>query len=224
MAARMQSMTKIALPTNALVRNGLILGAFALVASLLLSLTYTLTAPRIAEQKAAQQLKLLNQIIDPTSHDNPLHTDCLVLEATQAISAEPLVIYRARKQNQPVALALQVVTPEGYSGKIKLLVGVDTQGQVTGVRTLTHKETPGLGDKIELRVSDWVLDFNGLHYQPAQAASWAVKKDGGQFDQFSGATITPRAYVNAVKDALAFAQQHQTQLFAQPANCQGQNQ
>ena len=128
--------------------------------------------------------------------------------------------YIATNAGQPVAIALEAIAPDGYNGNIKLIVGINTQGEVLGVRTLSHQETPGLGDKIDLRKSDWVMQFMGKRLNAEDDKQWLVKKDGGDFDQFTGATITPRAYVNAVKRAVWYFNNNQAQIFSQPLNCE----
>lgn len=202
-------------------RNGLILAAFALVTTGLIALTHTLTSPVIQDQEQRQLQQTLNSIIPPQLHDNDLEHDCtIVTDAEYLGNILPKRVYRARMDGQPVALAMETMTPNGYSGDIRLLVGVNSDGVITGVRVLQHQETPGLGDKIELRIDDWILSFNGRRLTEENRASWAVKKDGGQFDQFTGATITPRAVVGAVRQALAFIQQRQDELFGAPNECQ----
>jgi electron transport complex protein RnfG len=138
-------------------------------------------------------------------------------------SDEPKHVYRATKQGQAVAVAIESTAPDGYSGKIQLVVGItssqDDLATVTGVRILEHKETPGLGDKIDLRISNWVLDFDNQMYSDAIAPNWAVKKDAGQFDQFTGATITPRAVVKAVKLSVKYYLTNQAAIFSAANAC-----
>ena len=117
------------------------------------------------------------------------------------------------------AIRGQPLAPDGYNGKIQLVVGLAGEGTVSGVRVLEHKETPGLGDKIELRISDWILGFNSLTLNSENITNWAVKKDGGQFDQFTGATITPRAVVKAVKRSVEYYQANKAAIFAAPNEC-----
>ena len=123
--------------------------------------------------------------------------------------------FRARHEDEVVAVAIPVVTPRGYSGDIRLLVGVDAEGEVLGVRVLQQNETPGLGDKIKADRSDWILDFNGRRLGDPPAEEWKVQKDGGVFDQFTGATVSPRAVVGAVRNALAYVRRHHAVLFDQ---------
>jgi electron transport complex protein RnfG len=137
--------------------------------------------------------------------------------------ATHVTVYRARKAQQNTALAIKTHTNTGYNGRIRLLVGIDVQGTVLGVRALSHKETPGLGDKIDLRHSDWVLDFAGKTLNSGNDNAWKVRKDGGQFDQFTGATITPRAVVSAVKQSLILFETEQQAMFDMTSNCHLEN-
>ena len=208
-------------------RNGLILAAFAIAATVLVVGTAKLTAPRIAAQQQQELLNVLNQLLPPNIHDNDLVASCTLVSHPE-LGGSQQRLYRATLKGQavngeplelPQALALEVTAPNGYSGAIKLLVAFKLNGTVAGVRVLDHKETPGLGDKIELRKDDWILSFNGLTVTSPDDKRWAVKRDGGQFDAFTGATITPRAVVQAVKQANLLYQQHGAAWFAAPANC-----
>lgn len=199
------------------------LGAFAVVTTALIAFTFFGTEARIKEQQRKRLLSVLNEVVPAQLYDNRLYADC-----TEVI--DPLLgntglhhVYRARLQNTPSALALEVTAPDGYSGNIELVVGVDTSLTVLGVRTVEHQETPGLGDKIDIAVSDWITTFNGESLSPSSMQKWQVKKDGGQFDQFTGATITPRAVVSAVKRALQYVEANKNSLFEQPASCYSLN-
>jgi len=204
---------------KSILRNGIILAAFALATTALLAITHKLTQPVIQHQQQSQLLDTLNQIIDSNSYDNQLQHDCTLITAPQFFgNDQPKHVYRALKQQQPSALAVETTAPDGYSGSIELLVGINAQQQVTGVRVLAHKETPGLGDKVDLRIDDWILSFNGKSLLNPQ--NWSVKKDGGSFDQFTGATITPRAVVKAVNKTLLYSQKNWQQLFDAPNQCQ----
>lgn len=178
-------------------RHGYTLAIFAVFATGLTAVINFMTAPIIAEQAAMQQKALLDQVLPPNLYDNQPILECYLLTAANG-SAEGK-IYLARKNDVPVAAAIESSAPDGYSGAIRLMVGADFEGKVYGVRVLEHHETPGLGDKIELRVSDWITAFNNQIVESSQDTRWAVKKDGGMFDQFTGATITPRAIVREVK-------------------------
>ncbi len=199
-------------------RNGLILAAFACAATLLVVITARLTAEPIARQQQQELLQVLNQVIAPHEHDNDLYQSCIRVRHEQ-LGPPPQAVYRATMNGEPVAAAMEVTAPNGYSGAIKLLVAVYTDGSVAGVRTLQHQETPGLGDKIEIRKNDWITSFEGREVRGDDDPRWAVKRDGGQFDQFTGATITPRAVVQAVERAVRVFKQHQQDWFRQPANC-----
>lgn len=186
------------------------LTVFATVAALLLAVGDVKTRPEI-ELRLAEDLKaILSQVVPEELHDNDLTQDTLVVDGP---TGAPLTVYRAVRGGQVIAIALPV-TGQGYAGDINLVMGVNAAGEVMGVRVLSHAETPGLGDKIEAQKSDWILGFAGLSFEGLTPDLWKVKKDGGAFDQFSGATITPRAVVRAVKQGLDFVRANQTILFA----------
>lgn len=203
-------------------KNGAILGIFALVSTALIALTFYATKETIALAKERQLLAILNELVPESAHDNPLHTDCLIVPADALLGGQAQRIFRARNAGENIAVIIETTAPDGYSGDIQLVVAIDTEQTVLGARVLEHKETPGLGDKIDLRVSDWILSFAGVGYSEQTAGRWQVKKDGGQFDQFTGATITPRAVINAIKKAVIYVAQHQTTLFDATANCSEQ--
>jgi len=200
-------------------KNGGILAIFALVTTALIALTFYLTKDTIALAKEKQLLGVLNELVPQSAHDNQLHTDCLVLAPDPLLGDKAQRVFRARNNNDEVALIIETTTPNGYSGDIDLVVAIDTEQTVLGTRVIAHKETPGLGDKIDLRVSDWILSFNGVSYSEQSDSRWQVKKDGGQFDQFTGATITPRAVVSAIKNALIYVDDKQAMLYQSASNC-----
>jgi len=177
-------------------KQSLVLTLFAALATGLTACVYYLTETNINAQYAKQQERLFNQILPSDLYDNELLSECYIV--TDVVNKSQH-IYVARKQGQITAVAIESTAPDGYSGAIKLVVGANLDGQVYGVRVVSHAETPGLGDKIDVRISDWITHFSGLSVTDANEKQWAVKKDGGQFDQFTGATITPRAVVNTVK-------------------------
>lgn len=197
------------------------LGAFAIVTTALIALTFITTSDRIEQQQKKKLLSVLNEVVPHEMHDNALYADCTSVTSSLLGTQQPHLVYRARINGQPSALVLETTAPDGYSGNIELVVGVDTNMNVLGVRAIDHKETPGLGDKIELAVSDWITSFSGKSFSVTSLSSWQVKKDGGEFDQFTGATITPRAVVNAVKNALIYAHDNQHSLFTAPNACNG---
>ncbi|GAA3603479.1 electron transport complex subunit RsxG [Gibbsiella greigii] len=180
-------------------KHGTRLAIFAAVTTGLTAVVNALTQKTIAHQSALQQQALLDQVVPPEHYDNHMQADCFLVSDPALGNAGPHRLYLARKQGQPVAAAIETTAPDGYSGAIQLLVGADFSGTVFGTRVVEHHETPGLGDKIELRISDWITFFSRQKITGPDDARWAVKKDGGMFDQFTGATITPRAVVNAVR-------------------------
>lgn len=193
---------------------GLILATFAIIATSLVSLTEESTHDKIIENERQTLLAALNALVDISRYDNDILTDTLSLAAVAELGTKDITqVYRARKGNTPIAAVFTSIAPNGYNGKIKLLVGIYYDGSLAGVRVIQHKETPGLGDKIDLKKADWILNFNGLSLQNPAESKWKVKKDGGEFDQFTGATITPRAIVTAVKKALLYFDAHRDELF-----------
>ena len=201
-------------------RNGFILAGFALAAIGLVMTTQWFTQDRIDAQQRNELMRTLNELIPPHMHDNDLYADCTMVAAPDDLGRDLQAVYRSRLNGNDNALALITTAPDGYSGNIDMVVAVDTQGVVQGVRVLSHRETPGLGDKIELRRDDWILSFDGQQVRGATDPRWNVRRDGGMFDAFTGATITPRAVVNAVERAVRYASAQQSMLFAAPANCQ----
>lgn len=188
---------------------------FAAFGTALVAFTFDNTHERIAANERAALLRNLHVLIPPDTHDNDIFND--VIEVTNADllgTGEPVAVYRARKQGWPVAAVLTVIAPDGYNGAIKLLVGINLDGTLAGVRVVSHHETPGLGDTIDAQRSNWILGFTGRSLQDPVLKKWAVKRDGGDFDQFTGATITPRAVVKAVKKALVYFERNSQRLFA----------
>lgn len=197
-------------------RSGLLLAAIALLGTALLSGVNDLTKDRIAEQDRQRMLQQLNEVVAADSYNNDLLADVIEIHDPEVFRSEQAVtVYRARKDGEPVAVLMLTTAPDGYNGNIHLLVGIDVSSTILGVRVVAHKETPGLGDPIELEKSDWVLGFNHTSLQQPDNDGWAVKRDGGDFDQFTGATISPRAVVKAVHTALLYFDAHQQTLFEQ---------
>ena len=159
-------------------------------------------------------LRSLYEIIPDERHDNDIVADTITIPRAELLGqSEPFTVYRARMGEDPVAVVMPVIVPNGYSGAIYMLVGVNTDGTVAGVRVVRHKETPGLGDLIEIEKSDWVIGFNGRSLVDPNSDRWKVRRDGGVFDQFSAATITPRAVVRGVQNALIYFERHRDRLF-----------
>ena len=190
--------------------NAFNLGLMAIIAAALLATVYVLTKPLIANNQRQAQIAALTQVMPASYFDEELLQHAFVLpNAEQLNLATDTLAYAAILHGNINGWVLPVVSLDGYSGAMQLLVGVDAHANVTGVRITSHKETPGLGDKVDYQKSPWVDDFIGASLNTHK---WAVKKDQGDFDQFTGATITPRAVVNAVHLALNFVQQHQAQM------------
>ncbi len=194
--------------------NALILATFALVGTILLSYTDIITKPKIEAEQKQFLLRSLNILIPENLHDNDIfHDVILVTEPTLFGSDKPVSVYRARLKNKPVGVIINSIAPNGYNGKIHLLVAIKNNGELSGVRVSKHTETPGLGDGIDTRKSDWILNFVGKSLTNTIRSQWAVKKDGGIFDEFTGATITPRAVVKAVHNTLLYFKDNHDSLF-----------
>ncbi len=194
--------------------SGLILWAFAVVGSGLVALTEHSTREKIAENERRVLLRNLNALLPAEKFDNDIATDIRQLNASALLGTDAdSTLYRARLDNEPIAVIFNSIAPNGYNGKIHLLIGVYRDGSLAGVRAVKHNETPGLGDSIETRKSDWILGFNDKSLGNPDSDNWTVKRDGGEFDQFTGATITPRAIVEAVKNTLLYYQDNANTLF-----------
>ncbi|HKK22056.1 MAG TPA: electron transport complex subunit RsxG [Pseudohaliea sp.] len=204
---------------QSITRNGLLLGAFAVATALLIAGTYLQTRDRITAQQRAAEERALLQIVPRNAHDNSLLDDTVPAPVgdDKLKLAEPHSIYRARREGRVETVLVPAQAPDGYSGAIDLVVGVDRDGTVAGVRVLEHRETPGLGDKVDRRKSDWIDSFTGRSLEDPAPAQWKVRKDKGVFDQFTGATITPRAVVAATRRALEYVQANEPSLFERGA-------
>lgn len=204
-------------------KNAIGLALFAFVTAGVIAIVQSNTKQTIIANIAQAQARALYEITPQNTLDNDLLSDTLAIgESMQSgdLNTDLLgpigkdaKIYFAQKDNQTHTLLFPVVAPDGYTTNIQLLVGISIEGKIAGVRVIDHKETPGLGDKIELKKSPWVLSFNGTSLLAPETDNWKVKKDGGEFDSFTGATITPRAVINAVKNSLIFYQQNKQQIF-----------
>ncbi|MBI5890141.1 MAG: electron transport complex subunit RsxG [Nitrosomonadales bacterium] len=187
---------------------------FSVLATAILASTYFLTRDAIKKSEDAEKLKLINQIVPPALFDNDIIRDTLSIPANELLGTEgDTLAYRARLKGEDSAVVLESIAPDGYSGRIRLILAVRANGELGGVRVVTHKETPGLGDYIELTKSPWIKGFDGKSRAVYKDADWKVKKDGGQFDYMAGATITPRAVVKAVNKALIYFEQNRDKLF-----------
>lgn len=202
------------MPLKKMLLSASLLGLFAVIGTSLVAFTYETTRERIAQNERDTLLHGLHALIQPERYDNDPAADQIeITDAALLGSAVPQQVYRARVAGQPVALALTAVAPDGYSGDINLLIAINHDGSLAGVRITAHRETPGLGDKVDTARSDWVHGFAGRSLDNPPPGKWKVKKDGGVFDQFTGATVTPRAVVKAVHNVLIYYQQHRDMLF-----------
>lgn len=201
-------------------RNALLLAAFAIICTGSVAVVSELTQPKIAQQEQKALLKTLNQLIPVEQYDNDIIASCFTVTDQNLLgSLQPQQVFIAKKDNHPVALMLETTTMSGYGGQINLLIGIYENAQIAGVRVIRHSETPGLGDKIQTNKSDWIYAFDDKFYQETQKSRWDVKKNGGDFDAFTGATITPRAVIFAVRDALIYFKNNKDKLFKHEANC-----
>ncbi len=188
---------------------------FAVVGTAVLASTFFLTHDAIKKSEEAEKLKLITQIIPVELFDNDVIQDTISIPSDPLLGNEDSTLaYRARLHGESSAVVLEAVAPDGYSGKIALILAVRANGELAGVRVVAHKETPGLGDYIELPKSPWIKGFDGKSREAYSDTDWKVKKDGGKFDYMAGATITPRAVVKAVNKALQYFAANRDTLFA----------
>ncbi|WP_143871879.1 electron transport complex subunit RsxG [Catenovulum sediminis] len=192
-----------------------ILALFAICTTGLVALTHIQTKDKIASEKERAIVRTISQIVPPDLYNNQIAQDCLMVENHQGTQSR---IFRARLNENNTALIIETIAPNGYNGRIELLVALAKDHQILGVRTTAHNETPGLGDKIEVTKSNWIEHFAGLYVTAENSKKWAVRKDGGTFDGFTGATITPRAVIKAIKETTLWAAEQES-LFSAKSNC-----
>lgn len=190
------------------VHAALRLGVVALAAVALLAGVHLLTRGPIAESERRAALQALELVMPAAQYDNDLLDDRVHVQAPAWLGLPSATVHRARLDGRPSGLVLEANAPDGYAGDIRLLIGVDAEGRILGVRVTAHAETPGLGDRIEERRSGWIRGFDSRTLDQPPPGRWRVRRDGGDFDQFAGATVTPRAVVKAVRKALQFVQRH----------------
>jgi len=187
---------------------------FAALGTAVLASVFFMTHDAIVKAEEGEKLKLIMQIVPHELFDNDIIQDKLNLPASELLGTDDVTTaYRARLKGEPTAIVLSAIAPDGYGGKISLILAVQTNGELAGVRVVNHKETPGLGDYIELPKSPWIKGFDGKSLAVYKDADWKVKKDGGKFDYMAGATITPRAVVKAVHKALIYFSENRDKLF-----------
>lgn len=198
-------------------KSARVLTLFTVLGTAGVAMTHALTKERVAENDRLMVQQSLDSLVPPSQRDNDIVSDTLLVTDPQMLGSDkPLKVHRARWRGQPVAAVFEVIAPDGYSGSIKLLVAIAEDGVIAGVRVISHRETPGLGDYIEVERSNWILGFDGRSLSNPPLRSWRVKKDGGVFDQVTGATITARAVVKAVNKCLQYFNTHREQVFAAP--------
>ena len=196
-------------------RNSLGLGIFAVLTAGLIAITHQLTDHTIKDNILSAQISAFNEILPADLYDNDLTKDIALLPAHPLLgSSEGVKIHIARKNGDVTGIIFETIAPIGYNGNLDMLVAIDKNGVVTGSRVISHKETPGLGDKVDLKKSKWILSFANKSLTNPPLKNWGVKKDGGNFDQFTGATITPRAVVRAVKNTLIYFEKNKDALLA----------
>ena len=202
------------------IRTAVILFIFVISFTALLSGAFIWTKPALEASAAEEKMKLISEVLPRSAYDNDLLKDTLEIQPSAALGLdEKSTVYRARKTGQASAVVLEAVAPDGYSGKIRLLIAINLDGTLAGVRVTQHKETPGLGDYIEPKkdknkARPWITQFNGLSLDSVSDREWKVKKDGGRFDSVVGATVTPRAVIKAVRKATRYVAENREQLYA----------
>lgn len=202
---------------RAVLRAALLLASIGLLAAGLLAGIDALTRERIAEQRRLLELRQLAAVMPTDGFDNDPVESRIAVHAPRWLGRGESRVWRGSLQGKPSLLVLEATAPDGYSGDIDLLVGVRADGRVSGVRVLAHRETPGLGDRIEIERAPWITGFDGRRLGDPPPARWTVKRERGDFDQFAGATVTPRAVVRAVARTLAFVERHGESLHAAEA-------
>jgi len=202
---------------HTLTTTGIMIG-FTVLGTLVLASAFFATRAPIEASERQARLELFQQVLPAALHDNDLLKDTIIVPAGGELGNRgETLVHRARLAGQPSAVILEATAPDGYSGDIKLLVAVRADGSIAGVRVLVHKETPGLGDYIDIAHGDWIKNFDEQSLAKTADDGWRVKKDGGSFDYMAGATITPRAVVKAVHKALKYFEGHRDELFAASA-------
>ncbi len=207
-----------------MLRAGGLLGLAAVIGTALVAITYIGTYEKSAENEREFLMRSLTAIVPESTFDNDIFNDTLMVMSPKLLGTPyPVTAYRARRNGNPVAVVLTPIAPDGYNGNIKLLIAIRFDGSLGGVRVVAHRETPGLGDDIEIERSNWITSFNNHSLGNLNASRWRVKKDGGKFDQFTGATITPRAIVKAVYQSLQYYSANRDALFAVPLESEKQD-
>lgn len=199
---------------NSVVKSGITLAVIAGLCTALVALTYTATAARIEANEQAWLERSLQPALSGLFFDSGVTESMMTIPPPHDLpGSEAAIVYRVYAEDTPVAALFVVSARDGYAGPIRVLVGIDVGGAVTGVHVLEHRETPGLGDRVESGKSDWVQQFDGRSLVDPSPSGWAIKRDGGQFDQLTGASVTPRAIVKAIRDTLLYFEAHREEVF-----------
>lgn len=202
-----------------IVRSGLTLAAIAAVCTSLVALTWQATDARIAANEQAWLEQSLQPALSGLFFDSGISDSRLTIPAPHDLPGSgDAIVYRVYSGEAPVAALFVVSARDGYAGAIRLLVGVDVEGTVTGVHVLEHRETPGLGDGIESSKSDWARQFAGRSFGDPVVSGWKIRRDGGEFDQLTGASVTTRAVVKAIRETLTYFENNSDAVFAAPAD------
>ena len=200
---------------NEVIRSGVTLALIGAICAAMVATTHTLTRNRIAANEQAWLEKSLEPALGDVKFDGGLSDSMLVIQVPHELpSPDDVVIYRVYENERPVAALFAVTARNGYAGSIRVLLGIEYDGTVTGVRILQHRETPGLGDRIVSSRSDWVFQFDGRSLGDPDVDAWTIKRDSGQFDQLSGASVTPRAVITAIRETLSYFEAHRDDIFS----------
>lgn len=206
------------------IRAGATLAVIATICTAMVGGTWQLTRDRIEANEQAYLEQSLAPALSGLFYDSGVSESKITIAAPHGLpGAEDAIVYRVFAEGAPVAALFVVSARDGYAGPIRLLVGVGVDGGVSGVRVLAHRETPGLGDRVETSKSDWVMQFNGRSLTSPEPAAWKIKRDGGQFDQLTGASVTPRAIVKAVRETLRYFKDNQEAIFSAPPDDRGES-
>lgn len=197
------------------VRTLLLVGLIATVAAVLVTASYNFSRDRIAANERAQLIRSLHSVLDPSINESRLNPILLEVSDADLLGSDDAVdVFVVTEQGRVIAVIFAALAPDGYNAPIQLLIGIAGDERITGVRVISHRETPGLGDAIDIEKTDWITQFNGRNLQTPPAPTWAVDKDAGSFDSITGATVTSRAVVSAVRNTLLYFQNHKEELFA----------
>lgn len=203
---------------SAVLKSGVTLAAIGAVCAALVAITYSLTSERIAANEKAWLEKSLEPALAGLTFEGSVSESMLVIRTPHDLPGpDDVIIYRVYADEHPVAALFAVTARDGYAGAIRVLIGIEYDGTITGIRILEHRETPGLGDKIVSSRSDWVYQFDGRSLGDPKLQEWAIKRDGGEFDQLTGASVTPRAVIKVAKETLIYFAVHRDEIFSASA-------